>query len=193
MIRAILFANFGVLTDIVFESFKNKIPDDIYAQIKTINESADIGEIDDTTRNENVTKLLTSINIDGRTEIEQAYSRLRKRTELFDYILELREKYKIGMLSNVSNNIHRLYSAEELDKYFDDAVLSYQVRLTKPDPEIYRLAARRLNVDPANCVLVDDKQSNIDGAAAVGMHGILYTNFDQFRQDLLKILERESA
>jgi FMN phosphatase YigB (HAD superfamily) len=42
----------------------------------------------------------------------------------------------------------------------------------KPQPEIYRLAAKRLEVDPAECIFVDDLKENCEGAEAVGMTAI---------------------
>jgi putative hydrolase of the HAD superfamily len=42
----------------------------------------------------------------------------------------------------------------------------------KPQPEIYRLAADRLGVDPAECIFVDDLRENCEGAEAVGMTAI---------------------
>jgi putative hydrolase of the HAD superfamily len=45
----------------------------------------------------------------------------------------------------------------------------------KPDPAIYQHALQALDVAPETAVFIDDFQHNIDGAAAVGMHGILFT------------------
>jgi HAD superfamily hydrolase (TIGR01509 family) len=58
---------------------------------------------------------------------------------------------------------------------FDDYVLSYEVNLLKPGPEIFREAVRRAGVEPRECVLIDDMEDNIKGASAVGLHGIRYT------------------
>jgi putative hydrolase of the HAD superfamily len=53
-------------------------------------------------------------------------------------------------------------------------VISGEVGLHKPQPEIYRLAADRLGVDAAACVFVDDLRENVRGAEQVGMTGILH-------------------
>lgn len=66
------------------------------------------------------------------------------------------------------------YPREGWVDLFDAVVISGEVGLRKPEPEIYRLAARRLGVRPGQCVFVDDLASNIRGAAAVGMIGILH-------------------
>ena len=57
---------------------------------------------------------------------------------------------------------------------FDATVISGEVGLHKPQPEIYRLAAERLGVEPADCVFVDDLRENCAGAEAVGMTALLH-------------------
>ena len=57
---------------------------------------------------------------------------------------------------------------------FDATVISGDVGLHKPQPEIYELGAERLGVPADRCVFVDDLRENIDGAEAVGMAGVLH-------------------
>ena len=53
-------------------------------------------------------------------------------------------------------------------------VISGEVGLHKPQPEIYLLACERLGVEPAEAVFVDDLRENCDGAEAVGMTAVLH-------------------
>jgi putative hydrolase of the HAD superfamily len=57
---------------------------------------------------------------------------------------------------------------------FDDYVLSYELGVMKPDPEIYRVALAKAGALPAECVFIDDMEENIEGAAALGIPAILY-------------------
>ena len=57
---------------------------------------------------------------------------------------------------------------------FDAIVISGDVGLHKPEPEIYRLGAERIGVPIERCVFVDDLRENIEGAEAVGMTGVLH-------------------
>lgn len=59
--------------------------------------------------------------------------------------------------------------------FFDAYVLSYELKLLKPDPAIYLEAARRAGVPPEECVLIDDMDRNVQGAVAAGLHGVRYT------------------
>jgi putative hydrolase of the HAD superfamily len=79
---------------------------------------------------------------------------------------------KTGLISNSWSTSH--YDRDMLEELFDTAVISAEVGLHKPQPEIYRLAAERLVVPPAQCVFVDDLRENCEGAEAVGMTAILH-------------------
>lgn len=57
---------------------------------------------------------------------------------------------------------------------FDATVISGDVGMHKPEPEIYRLGAERIGVEPAGCVFVDDLRENVAGAEAVGMTALLH-------------------
>ncbi len=75
-----------------------------------------------------------------------------------------------GMISNSWSTAH--YDRDLLGELFDEVVISAEVGLYKPQPEIYRLAAERLGVDPVECLFVDDLRENCEGAEAVGMTAI---------------------
>ncbi|MGA2275169.1 MAG: HAD-IA family hydrolase [Bryobacteraceae bacterium] len=64
--------------------------------------------------------------------------------------------------------------------YFQAVVDGHQVRKAKPDPEIYRLAAHRLGVAEANCIVFEDSKSGVRAARDAGMRivGLLTTEDD---------------
>ncbi|MFL6038208.1 MAG: HAD family hydrolase [Gaiellaceae bacterium] len=66
------------------------------------------------------------------------------------------------------------YDREAFPEMFDGVVISGEVGLHKPDPEIFHLGADQIGVPPEECVFVDDLRENCDGAAAVGMTPILH-------------------
>ena len=79
---------------------------------------------------------------------------------------------KTSLLSNSWGG--RDYPLEQLRGIFDEIVISGEVGLRKPEPEIYRYTAARLDVQPNECVFVDDFSVNVEGADAVGMTGVLH-------------------
>ena len=58
-------------------------------------------------------------------------------------------------------------------RYFDALTCGDQVRRSKPDPEIFLLAARALGKEPQSCYVIEDSFNGIRAAAAAGMHPIM--------------------
>ena len=79
---------------------------------------------------------------------------------------------RTGLVSNSWSTSH--YDRALLAELFDAVVISAEVGLHKPQPEIYVLASKRLAVEPEGCVFVDDLRENCAGAEAVGMTAILH-------------------
>jgi epoxide hydrolase-like predicted phosphatase len=79
---------------------------------------------------------------------------------------------KTGLVSNSWSTSH--YDRNLLAELFDAVVISADVGLHKPEPEIFLLAAERLGVEPDRCVFVDDLRENCAGAEAVGMTAVVH-------------------
>jgi epoxide hydrolase-like predicted phosphatase len=79
---------------------------------------------------------------------------------------------RTGLISNSWSTSH--YDRGLLEELFDTVVISAEVGLHKPEPEIYQLAAERLAQPPESCVFVDDLRENCAGAEAVGMTAVLH-------------------
>ena len=89
----------------------------------------------------------------------------------------LRARYHLGLLSNASPFLPAgLLQEPHLAGLFDEVIISAHVGLRKPDAAIFHLAAQRLNLPPATCVLVDDKSRNTLAAEAAGMHVVTHVN-----------------
>jgi len=71
--------------------------------------------------------------------------------------------------------------------FFDDYVLSYELRLIKPDPAIYLAAAHRAGCPPAECVFIDDMEENVRAAVATGLRGIHYRPETDLEAELKKL------
>jgi epoxide hydrolase-like predicted phosphatase len=79
---------------------------------------------------------------------------------------------RTGLISNSWGT--SIYDPDALEGMFDEIVISGDVGLHKPQPEIYELAADRLGVAPEECVFVDDLRENVRGAEEVGMTAVLH-------------------
>ena len=67
---------------------------------------------------------------------------------------------------------------------FLDTVVSGDERLVKPNPEIYRVLLERNGLEPKDCLFIDDSPKNVEGAKAVGMDAVRFTDPITLRQDL---------
>ncbi len=78
-------------------------------------------------------------------------------------------------------------SARPID-IFDEAIISGDVGLHKPQPEIYLMACGRLGIEPAEAVFVDDLRENCEGAEAVGMTALLHRESEETVPKLEELL-----
>ena len=65
-----------------------------------------------------------------------------------------------------------------------EEVISSEVGIRKPSRQIYTIACERLGVAPDDAVMIDDLQQNLDGAARLGIAGILQTDAESTRRQL---------
>ena len=85
----------------------------------------------------------------------------------------------------VSNAFGRdCYAGFDLDALADVVVISSEVGVRKPSRRIYAIACQRLGMDPRQAVMVDDLQQNLDGAARLGIAGVLHTDAADTRKQL---------
>lgn len=105
---------------------------------------------------------------------------ISRNEEALAYALSLTERtgVQVGIISN-TNEAHAIWlhaSLPEL-KRFANVILSNEVGLIKPDARIYQHALNALQVDPADTLFIDDLAENIEGAKAMGMAGIVHTDW----------------
>ena len=94
-----------------------------------------------------------------------------------ELIVELKEKgYGIYLLSNASLRQHEYWPRVPASRYFDGTLISADVGLVKPQPEIYRLLCETFSLQPDECVFVDDAIHNAEGACFCGLHPIVFHN-----------------
>ena len=108
------------------------------------------------------------------------YNRFPDILRKFDYSDEWldsikRAGYRIYILSNFSKKGIR-EGAKELDymKKADGIVISYEVKMIKPDPGIYKYLLEKYEIDPAKAVFIDDNADNIEAAGKLGINTILF-------------------
>ena len=93
---------------------------------------------------------------------------------------------RTGLVSNSWGT--RRYPREVLAELFDGVVISGEVGIRKPAPEIYALGARSIGLDPEVCVFVDDLPFNLTPAAEIGMATVHHRTAEETLDELERLL-----
>ena len=186
-VTAIIFDCFGVLVSESWLSFKQEFfgHDSNLAQEATnLLRQADAGLL---SHDDFVAKVAGMANMSTK-EVTNYLDRNLPNAELFDYIKQLKPKYKIGLLSNAAADwLQELFSKEQL-ALFDAKTLSFESGMTKPAEGAYASIAERLGVASEACVFIDDQERHCTGAREAGMQAIWYQDFAQMKRELEKLL-----
>ncbi|MUL39973.1 HAD family phosphatase [Streptomonospora sp. PA3] len=108
----------------------------------------------------------------GFHPVEEMYAALRQARQ---------QQVRTCLLSNSwGNGYPRDLFAEALD----DVVISGEVGMRKPEPEIFRHAIELVGLAPEECVFIDDMEDNVHAAVELGMIGILHRDPAETRDRL---------
>ena len=184
MINTIVFDFFGVISSEVAPFVFGEVFSD--EEAKRLKEEymqpADRGDVTEREMYENLARLFS------RTPEDMEEEYLRRAVidrEMVAFIEELRKKHRVCLLSNAqSDYLRKVFDREDLDRLFDEKVVSGDVRMIKPYPEIFELLLSRVGIKPSEAVFIDDNPKNVEGARAVGIHAILFTGKDALISEL---------
>jgi putative hydrolase of the HAD superfamily len=126
--------------------------------------------------------------IEDRTGlVDRMFGGIREDERMLDAVRRARAAgIRTGLVSN-SMGAGR-YDRSTFPELFDGVVISGDVGLHKPQPEIFLLGAERTGVAPEECVFVDDLRENCEGAEAVGMTAVLHRGADTTLPELERLL-----
>ena len=201
MIKTLIFDLGGVLVSLnrerCLENFsKNLGFDDFgeylnaYAQ-KGFFAKFESGEINAVEFRDEVRKHCKKENIEDY-EIDRALDTFLTHVDSYKvkYIMELKKKYNLLLLSNVNpiawNKCCELFydaNGIDIEDVFEKLYLSYKVKASKPGKEIYEYLIKDSGINPEEALFIDDSQANIEMGAQMGLNSMYY--------DITKNLENE--
>ncbi len=125
--------------------------------------------------------------------VEQVAKELEADNELnellVDYVSTLQGEYKLALLSNSSSeHLRGELAKHDLEKYFDEIVISSEVGLIKPQPEVFEHIMQKLDVKPQECIFTDDNPKHTNAAAELGIHSIVYASVLELKRQIEKIV-----
>lgn len=110
--------------------------------------------------------------------------------ESLDFLKHLARTRRCNMaaLNNESREINEYRIAQfHLRDYFESFFSSCYLGVRKPDVEIYRRALEITQCKPEECVMIDDRNLNLECAKELGMHAIQFQSPGQLRDDLARL------
>lgn len=90
--------------------------------------------------------------------------------------------YKIYILSNINSHFKDNAHKVQILQMFDGTVFSSEIRFIKPEREIYEYLLKKYSLIAKECMFIDDRLINVEGAENVGIKGYLFENAYKLRE-----------
>lgn len=183
MIQTIVFDFFRVISTPPYSTvFKKYIPEIELQVWRNKLDELDLGVISEE-------DLVGELSRYANVSTDQIWSEIDSASNLDIDLLnfienELKPKYKIGLLTNAPRSlVEKIVSKEKL-KLFDIVLISSDLKLIKPDPEIFKVTIDKCGCLPQEILFIDDTEKNIEVAKSLGLNGIVYTDFDSLKKEI---------
>ena len=198
MIRNIVFDIGNVLAGFAWQEYFKSFgfSEEIYERLASATVKSpmwnelDRGEMNDDELMEGFIKNDPGIEKEIRDVFKNVKNMIKRFEHAVPWIRELKEKgYGVYIISNFAKKPHHdCIEALDFLEEVDGAILSYQVKLIKPNSEIYDLLCSRYSLKSQECVFIDDTPVNVEAAKKQGMKGIVFHTLDQAKEELERLL-----
>ncbi len=203
-IKAVLWDFGGVITTSPFEAFNrfeesNQLPIDFIRKINSTNPTTNAwallesSEISTGVFDQKFADESRALGHEIRGSRVLALLSGSIRPEMVTALKIIKSKMKIGCITNnvktgqgpsMTSDTGKAKQVEEVMSLFDVLIESSKVNMRKPDPEIYKLACREMNILPEDALFLDDLGINLKPARALGMATIKVTSSQQALDEL---------
>ncbi|HTX31346.1 MAG TPA: HAD family phosphatase [Solirubrobacteraceae bacterium] len=186
----------GVLTTDVFAAFRafceleGLEPDTLRQRFREDPSSRDLlialetGQIDE---DEFEPRFAEVLGVDAPGLIERVFAGAGPDEDMLAAVERARAQgVRTGLISNSWGT--RRYDREQLGRLFDGVVISGEIGIRKPSPEIYALGAEKIGLPPGRCVFVDDLPFNLKPAAELGMATVRHSSSAETIAELESLL-----
>lgn len=112
----------------------------------------------------------------------------------FETLRKLQKEFRVSVLSNTNPYILEMVDTSSflnntpLSQWVDKIYASCQMRLLKPDPEIYREMLKQGDMEPSTTLFLDDGWANVEAAKSVGIRALHVLNGEDWREKVNKII-----
>jgi HAD superfamily hydrolase (TIGR01509 family) len=109
---------------------------------------------------------------------------LTHNKDTVEYIESLKSEYRVACLSNLEIEIHDICSKTGLYSYFERVFLSLELKMQKPDMNIYLKVIEELKCRPDEIIFADDRIENVNAANEAGIHAFHFSSLGQLKSDI---------
>jgi len=116
-------------------------------------------------------------------------SLLSEDRDMASFVAELASSHRLILASN-TDAIHIEHSRRRFNVLgrFNRLFLSNEMGLIKPDPAYFQHILGELQIDPADCVFIDDRSENVISARALGINSLVFESLNKLKSDLSKLI-----
>lgn len=190
MYKTVIFDFFGVFCpDITLNWFQKTVPDfeTKLPEFQAICTRSDYGTLSKADFYKEVSALV-GVSVDKMEKGVEA--EIVINTTLVNYVKELRQKgYRVACLSNGTHEwTLAVINNHGLAHLFDEVILSGDLGIVKPSPEIYNHVLEKLHVVASEAIFVDDRKVNIDAAESYGIHSLVFSDTETFMSEFEQLV-----
>ncbi len=84
--------------------------------------------------------------------------------------------YKMYVLSNACSKFYEYFPKYYNLEFFNGIVVSSDIHIIKPDIKIYEYLLEKYSLNPQECLFIDDRKENVEGAKKAGMKAVVFKN-----------------
>jgi FMN phosphatase YigB (HAD superfamily) len=179
MLKNIIFDFGDILINLdknaVAEGFKNLGLTEWNEDLQLLNLAFEKGHISECEFLTGIQKHLPNYNLEI---IKEVWNSILKDFPLYrlEFLEGIKDKYNLFLLSN-TDFIHIQRVREDIGEAFyhrfincfEKVYYSFEIKMRKPDAEIYEFVLKEQNLDPTETLFIDDRKDNIEAAAALGI------------------------
>jgi epoxide hydrolase-like predicted phosphatase len=190
MYKAVIFDFFGVFCpDITMNWFKKALPnyEARLSEFQAICTRSDYGTVSKAVFYKEVSAL-AGVSVNEMTQGVEA--EIVINISLVSYVKQLRQKdYRTACLSNGTHEwTLAVINNHGLAHLFDEVILSGDLGIVKPNPEIYNHALEKLHVAASEAIFVDDRKVNVDAAESCGIRSLVFSDTETFMSEFEQLV-----
>jgi len=195
MIKNIIFDNGGVFVEDSWLLYQERLKElygnqyeEIISQVYPVTREAVVGKMSFQSFKEKLAELVRNPE-----EIPQFLIPRSVDREMADYALKLKSDYHLILLTNDISSFRADNQVWHLENIFgDDMFCSSEMGVAKPSPGAFEYVLKSKNLQPSECLFVDDKERNVLVAQQLGIYGIVFSSKEQFESDLNSLVESQN-